>query len=88
LPWAGILACSYDERNSKLRYPFFSESAWPVKYQNRVYIRYRFLLINSGRALMPSMAFGGGLTGLAKGIATKGHEKKDQRSNNQNHFTY
>jgi hypothetical protein len=61
------------------RYPFIGESAWPVKHQHHVYIRHHFLLIDSGRTQMPSMAFGGGLAGLTKGTAAEGHENQNQQ---------
>jgi ABC-type uncharacterized transport system permease subunit len=38
------------------------------------------LLINSDDALMSSMAFSGGLAGLA-GAAAEGHENQNQQSN-------
>jgi hypothetical protein len=68
-------------REPPLRYPFIGESAWPVKHQHRVYIRHHFLLIDSGCTLMSSMAFGGGLAGLAEGIAAEGHENQNQQDN-------
>jgi hypothetical protein len=37
---------------------------------------------------MSSMAFSGGLAGLAEGTTTEGHENRNQNSNNQNYFTY
>ena len=61
------------ERSSKLRYPFIAESAWLVKQQHRVYIRHHLLLINSGNTLMSSIAFSGGLAGLA-GATAEGYE--------------
>ncbi len=57
----------------ELRYSFIGESAGLVEHQNRVDIRHHFLLINSGNALMSSMAFSGGLAGLAEATA-EGHE--------------
>ena len=50
----------------ELRYPFFGEFAGLVKHQHRIYIRHHLLLIYPCRTLMPSMAFGGGLAGLAE----------------------
>ena len=72
----------------ELRYPSISEFAGLVKQQNLIYVCHHFLLIDSDNALMSSMAFSGGLAGLAEGTTAEGHENHDQQSNNQNHFTY
>ena len=65
----------------ELWYPFFGEFAGLVKQQNLIYVRHHFLLIYSGNALMPSMAFSGGLAGLAE-AAAEGYEYQSQQSNN------
>ena len=46
-------------------YSFICEFAGLVDHQRFVYILHQFLLVNSGDALMSSVAFGGGLAGLA-----------------------
>ena len=71
-------------REPPLRNPFVGESAWPIKHQHHVYIRHYLLLVNSCRALMPSMAFGGGLTGLAEGAATEGRENQNKQNHSEN----
>ena len=65
----------------ELWYPFISEFAGLVKQQSLIYVLHQSLLINSGNALMSSMAFSGGLAGLAEATA-EGYENQNQQSNN------
>ena len=58
----------------ELRYPFIAEFAGLIEQQSLVYVGHHFLLINSGNSIMPSAAFGGGLTGLAEGTTAERHE--------------
>jgi hypothetical protein len=71
--------CSIRYARYELRYPFIGEFAGLVKQQSLVYVRHHFLLINSDDALMSSIAFSGGLAGLA-GAAAEGHENQNQQS--------
>ena len=70
----------YGYKRYELRYSFIGEFAGLVKQQSLIYVRHHFLLINSDNALMPSMAFSGGLAELA-GTAAEGHECQNQQSN-------
>ena len=72
----------------ELRYPSIGEFAGLVNQQSLIYVLHQFLLINSGNSLMSSMAFSGGLAGLAECATAEGRENQDQQYNRQNHFTY
>ena len=80
----------YDIRKTlyELGYPFVGELAGLIKKQNPVYICHHLLSVNPKNPPVPSMAFSGGLAGLAEGTTAEGHENQDQQSNNQNHLTY
>jgi hypothetical protein len=73
--------CTIRQTQYELWYPFISKPAWSVKHQHRVYIRHHQLLIDSDCAQMPSMAFGGGLAGLAQGATAEGHENQNKQDN-------
>jgi hypothetical protein len=63
-------------QKSKLRYPFVSEPAGPVKKQKSVYVSHQFLSIDSGSSRLPSFPFSGSLTGLLIGTAAAGQRNQ------------
>jgi hypothetical protein len=63
-------------QKSKLRYPFVSEPAGPVKKQKFVYVSHHFLTIDSGSSRLPSFPFGGSLTGLLIGTTAAGQRNQ------------
>jgi hypothetical protein len=78
----------YDIRKTqyKLRYPFIGELTGLVKEQYSIYVRHQLRLIDAKDTLVPSTAFGSGLSELFRGT-TQRQKSQNTKNNSQNHLT-